>query len=57
MNLGTTVAHAVQRLGYGLDDLGSVLGRSNDGIFFLRHRVPLVSGVYQASYTMGSGGS
>jgi hypothetical protein len=32
------------RLGYGLDDRGSIPGRASDGIFPLRHRVQTGSG-------------
>jgi hypothetical protein len=31
------VAQSVHRLGYGLDDRGSIPGRDNDGIFSHRH--------------------
>jgi hypothetical protein len=42
------------RLGYGLDDLGSIPGRGNDGVLSLRHRVQIGYGAHSASYSMGT---
>jgi hypothetical protein len=48
------VTQSVQRLLYGLDDWGSISGRSNDGIFFsLLHRVQTGSGTHPAFYPIG----
>jgi hypothetical protein len=49
------IAQSVWRLGYGLDDRGSVIGRSNDGIFSLRHRLQTGPGVHPASCKMNTG--
>jgi hypothetical protein len=48
------MALSVYRLGYGLDDQGSMLGRDNDGSFSLLHRVQTGSGAHPASYPMGT---
>jgi hypothetical protein len=48
MIIGAAVAQSVQRLGYGLDDRGSVPGRGNGGILFLRHRVQTGSAAHPA---------
>jgi hypothetical protein len=45
----------VHRLGYGLDDRGSIPGRGNDGILSLLHHVQTGSGAHIASYPMGTG--
>jgi hypothetical protein len=42
-------------LDYGLEDRGSIPGRGNDEIFFLRHRVRTDSEAHPASYSMGIG--
>jgi len=47
----------VYRLGYRLEDRGSVPSRVSDGKFSLRHRVQTGSGVRPTSYPMGNGGS
>jgi hypothetical protein len=36
--IGSVEGHSVKRLGYGLDDRGSIPGMDHDGIFSLRHR-------------------
>jgi len=51
------VAQSVYRLGYGLDAQGSILGRGNNGILSLCHRVQTGSGANLASYQMDAGGS
>jgi hypothetical protein len=51
------VAQSVERLSYGLDELGSVLDGGNDGIFPLRYRVQTGSGTNLASFLMGTGSS
>jgi hypothetical protein len=51
------LAQSVQEVGYGLDDRGSIPGRSNDGVFILRHCVQTGSGAHLVSYQMGVGGS
>jgi len=51
------VAQSVSRLGYGLDDSGSILGRGNDGICSLRHRFQTCTGTHSSSYPMGTRGS
>jgi len=43
------------RLGYGLDDRGSILGKGTD--FSLRHRVQRGSAAHPTSYPMGIAGS
>jgi hypothetical protein len=50
----STFPISVQRLGYGLDDRGSIHGRDNDGIS-LHHHVQIGSGTHPASYTMCTG--
>jgi hypothetical protein len=42
---------------YGLDELGSVPGRGNDGIFSPRHRVQTSPGAHPASYPVSIGGT
>jgi len=46
----------VQRLGYSLDDRGSVLDRCSDGIFSHRLRVHTVTRIHPASYAMAPEG-
>jgi len=54
--LGAAIAQSLWRLGYGLDDRGSVLCRSNDGNFSLCHCVQTDSGAHPASYLVDTGG-
>jgi hypothetical protein len=54
---GAEAAQSGSRLGYGLEDRGSIIGKRNDGTFSLRHRVQIGSGAHPASYPMGAGGS
>jgi hypothetical protein len=52
------IAQSAQRLGYGLDDRGSMLRfPAGTGNFSLHHRVQNGSGAHPASYIMGTGGS
>jgi hypothetical protein len=51
------VAQSVYRLGYGLDDQGSIPSRSNDRILSLRQHIHTDSEDHTASYPMGTGGS
>jgi hypothetical protein len=55
--LSVVLAQSEQRLGYGVDDWGSIPGRGNDGNFSVPHRVLTVSGVKPASCQMSTGGS
>jgi len=45
------VAQSVLRQGYGMDEQGSIIGRRNDGNFFLATG----SGAHSVSYHMGTG--
>jgi len=47
----------VYRLGYGLDDMGSIPERDGDGILSLHHSIHTDSGGHPASYPVGTGGS
>jgi hypothetical protein len=51
------VAQSVQKLGYGMDNRGSVPARGNDGSFSLQHCVQTGSGAHPSSYPMGTGSS
>jgi hypothetical protein len=53
--MGAGVSQSVQRLGYGLDDRGSIPDRI--GNFSLRHRVQYGFGAQPASYPIGTEGS
>jgi hypothetical protein len=53
---GAGVAQSVWRLGYGLDDRGSIPGGGSDDIFSLRHCFQTGSGAHPA-YLMCTGGS
>jgi hypothetical protein len=46
IKMDPAVDHSVYRLGYGMDDRGSITGRGNDGICSLRHRVQIGSGAH-----------
>jgi hypothetical protein len=48
------IAHSAQRLGYGLDDQGPILGRGRE---IFRHRIQIGSGAHPGSYSMGTMGS
>jgi len=45
------------KLGYGLDNLGSVPSRDNHRTFSFRHRSPADSEAHPSSYPVGTGGS
>jgi hypothetical protein len=49
--LDSSVSH---RLGYRLDNRGSIPGRGKDGFFSLRHSVQTGSGAYPANRYQGS---
>jgi len=51
-NLGELSQH---RLGYRLNDWGSIPGRSKEGSFALCHRVQTDSGTHSASYPTANG--
>jgi hypothetical protein len=55
--IGAGVAQSVWRLGYGLGDRGSVLGRGNDGIYSLSYRFKTGSGTHPVSSPLDTGGS
>jgi len=52
MNVHNTSSKAVYRLGYGMDELGSVPGRGSDGVLSPCHCVQTGSGTHPASYSM-----
>jgi hypothetical protein len=54
---GAGVTQSLQRLGYGLDEFGSVPSKGNGGIFSLCHCIQISSGFHPASYPRGNGGS
>jgi hypothetical protein len=51
------VAPAVQWLGYGLHNWGSIRSRSREVYFSLHHHIQTTSGTHPVSYPMGTGGS
>jgi hypothetical protein len=55
--LRARIAQSEYRLGYRLDDQGSIPRRGNDRIFSLYHCIQTGSGAHPAFYPVGTGGS